>query len=428
MKFASLKLNDWRQFSTIDIDFHERMTIVTGANGSGKSTILRLLAAHFGWQNQLLSTPREGKGGVFQYFTGAQKKLLRRVLSQQVRPGAVNQQPMDVIGTIRYSNGVSSEIGVPEQAGAIYNALLTFQQAVQGLYIPSHRQANNYQPVAAIPTNAIDANYAYQMYWQALMHRYNNANGNIPSPFYRMKETLISLATFGPGNEFVRRNERSANLFERFTQILRELLPPSLGFQAISVRIPDVVLVTKTGEFILDSASGGLMSIIDLAWQIFLYSNDKDEFIVALDEPENHLHPSMQRAILSRLLVAFPRAQFVIATHSPFIVSSVRESAVYALKYRDSSESEEFPGSRSIDSIRLELGIRASSASDILREVLGVPVTLPQWAEEELKQISERFSVAGLTENRIAELRGALADAGLEEYYSDALGRVIVAE
>ena len=49
MKFKKILLNDWRQFQNIDIDFHPNVTIITGANGSGKSTILKLLSKHFGW-------------------------------------------------------------------------------------------------------------------------------------------------------------------------------------------------------------------------------------------------------------------------------------------------------------------------------------------------------------------------------------------
>lgn len=42
MKFKALRISDWKQFQNIDIDFHERLTILTGANGSGKTTLLHL--------------------------------------------------------------------------------------------------------------------------------------------------------------------------------------------------------------------------------------------------------------------------------------------------------------------------------------------------------------------------------------------------
>ena len=70
MKFKKILLNDWRQFQNIDIDFHPNVTIITGANGSGKSTILKLLSKHFGWYQPFLGTPILSKEqGVFYYKT-----------------------------------------------------------------------------------------------------------------------------------------------------------------------------------------------------------------------------------------------------------------------------------------------------------------------------------------------------------------------
>ena len=44
--FSKLILNNWQQFESIDIDIHDRLTIVTGANGCGKTTILNLFSIH----------------------------------------------------------------------------------------------------------------------------------------------------------------------------------------------------------------------------------------------------------------------------------------------------------------------------------------------------------------------------------------------
>ena len=44
--FESIRLHKWRQFQEIDIDLSSRVTILTGANGSGKTTILTLLSRH----------------------------------------------------------------------------------------------------------------------------------------------------------------------------------------------------------------------------------------------------------------------------------------------------------------------------------------------------------------------------------------------
>lgn len=240
-----------------------------------------------------------------------------------------------------------------------------------------------------------------------------------------MKEALISMAMFGPGNQYVQKNDSVLAVFEGFKSILSNILPKSIGFRDISVRVPDVVIMTDSGDFVIDAASGGIMSLIDLAWQIFLYSRDKEDFVVILDEPENHLHPTMQRTILSSLISSFPKAQFVVATHSPFIVSSVKDSFVYVLKHERSTQSEKTKIINSVTSIRLDNANKAGTASDILREVLGVPVTLPEWAEVEMRDIAANFVVNDLNTDTISKLRAQLDQAGLGEFYPDALMQIV---
>lgn len=411
MQFKSLRIQGWRQFNDVDIDFHPRLTIITGSNGVGKTTLLRILSQHYGWNNNLLATPKiSSDSGVVRYVND----LFERLLSN-------NSTPKNYIGTLQYGSGVTAQIAVPDEAGVQYSIQIHNQQPVVGLHINSHRPVQNYQQINSIPTNSIGAEQAYSSYFNEVMQKYQGSYTQY-SPTYRMKESIISMATFGPGNANVQGNPVLAKLFIDFKAILSKVLPPAIGFKDISVRIPDVVLITDTGEFVIDAASGGLMSIIDLSWQIFLFSQSKDDFAVTIDEPENHLHPSMQRSIMGRLADAFPKAQFIVVTHSPFVVSSVRESSVFALKYADENKTEsgEFVGSR-VSSVKLDLDTKAASASEILRDVLGVPVTLPEWAESDLKIIAEEFSGKPITESTINSLREALRRSGLSEYLPDAL-------
>lgn len=236
--------------------------------------------------------------------------------------------PQNIVGSITYSNNITSNISIPESGGVRYHAQILNQQGVVGMHINSHRHQQNYQQVSSIPTNAIGAEQAYGVYFNELMQRFQGGHSQF-SPTYRMKEAIISMATFGPGNSNVQGNPDIERLFNEFKTILRKLLPPTMGFMDISVRIPDVVLTTRSGEFILDAASGGLSSIIDLAWQIFLFAHNKEDFCVSIDEPENHLHPSMQRSLLSRLTDAFPKAQFIVVTHrapSSYLQFVIRQS------------------------------------------------------------------------------------------------------
>lgn len=412
MRFSKLKIEGWRQFASVEINFHERVTIITGANGAGKSTIMRILAQHFGWNFQVLATPSKGSDGVMQYLSGLWTKFLRGP-----------DRPHNVIGEVEYSNGTSTQVLIPHGGGASYNIHLPQMQSIQGLQINSHRQVSSYQPVGNIPTNALSIEQAYQSYYNEVVQRYNNAY-TPHSPTYRMKEAIISMAMFGIGNAHVAPNPELARAYERFKDVLARVLPEPIGYLDIAIRIPDVVIVTKSGEFLLDAASGGLMSLIELAWQIFLYSYNKEEFVVLIDEPENHLHPSMQRRIVGDLSRAFPSAQFVIVTHSPFVVSSVRDSSVYVLRHGDSSGIE-MPLSRTVSSIRLDRANKAGTASEILRDVLGVPVTLPEWAESDLRTVADRYNINELGADGINRLKAELSELGLGEYYPDALQQIV---
>lgn len=57
--------------------------------------------------------------------------------------------------------------------------------------------------------------------------------------------------------------------------------------------------------------------------------------IVLIDEPETHLHLSMQYEILPIINKLFPNIQLIIATHSPAIISSIKNAVVYDLTSKD---------------------------------------------------------------------------------------------
>jgi hypothetical protein len=412
MKFANLVIQEWRQYASIDIDFHPRLTVIAGANGSGKSTILKTLGMMFGFNQPLLATPQINEDGTIQYVSNNRDtRAGKRPLDEQSR-----------IGMVTFSDNTKSGLHVPGAGSAPYSLSHTRQgKVLEGLHVGSHRFVPTYQPVQTIRSNAMYAKQAYSLYDEEIKNKLSNTFTN-SSPTFRMKEALISMATFGVGNANIPRNPEIERDYEDFKGVLAELLPKSLGFKTLSIRVPDVVMVTATGDFPIDGASGGLHSILDLAWQLFLFSRNKSDFTCLIDEPENHLHPSMQRTLLRNLLRAFPTAQFVVATHSPFIVSSVRDSTVYVLGY--DSKNKVIPDARSVYSTKIDPEERTGSASDVLRQVLGVPVTMPIWAEEELDRLSKNFDIATLTDDDIELLRVELTKLGLDDYFAETLSKM----
>jgi len=404
--FRELHIKDWRQYESVDITFHDRLTILTGANGSGKTTILNLLNNHFGWSTTFLSTPKKDQQGLLKFFSGIFRLL-------ENRQSEYSNQLLK-IGTLTYSNNISSELTVPSEVGNIYNISVMNQQPVNGLYIPSHRPIYSYQQVSNIPTQPRTKDDIYNSHKSILYNTYFSSSHQKTN--YIIKENLISLAMFGYGNQVITPNNLARQTFEEFQEILKQILPPKLGFQRISIEMPEVNLVTKSGEFSLDAVSGGVASLIDLAWQIYMYPNNNQRFVVTLDEPENHLHPEMQKMLLPSLIKAFPNAQFIIATHNPFIISSSPESNVYVLNYNYTNR---------VECTYLDLVNKAGSSNDILREVLGVSVTLPYWVEDRINKIVDKYSEIVMNSETISNLRDEMREIGMDKLLPETLGKIL---
>jgi predicted ATPase len=401
--FKSLKLYTWRQIERIDIQFHPRLTILTGANGSGKTTILNLLSTHFGWSIPLVGTPeRDQKTGILRYLTDFWRRLSEREDTSRY-----------IIGQILYDKDEVGSLSIPRNSPN-FTVDIQPRVVVKGLHIPSHRPVYTYQPISVIPTQPITREQAFGSYSGAVQGRYMGTGGRTANSV--IKETLLALATFGYGNEVVAANPEAQRLFERFQSILREVLPPRVGFTKLRIVMPEVLFTTKSGDFSLDAVSGGIASIIDMAWQIFMGTSGHEPFVVTIDEPENHLHPELQQTILTGLLQAFPNVQFIVATHNPFIISSVPDSSVYVLNYNSANK---------VESTYLDFVNKSGTANDILRDVLGLPFTLPVWAERKVESIVRKYAQTELTRESFEQLRQDLAQIGLEKLVPEVIGEVV---
>lgn len=422
--FRSLHLKQWRQFATVELTFHDRLTVLTGANGSGKTTILHLLNRHWGWNSKFVSTPRFNKRGIRRYWAGFWKDSLDAEAPtppMHPPPSVPPIRPANVteIGQIEYSDGAVASLSVPAAVQEVFDVFIQPNRRMPGVYVPSHRPPYIFQKIDSIPTNLDAKQQIFQTYLQELMLRFSGSTGpmKVRSPSYRIKTALISLAAFGYGNAAIQPNADAVRTFEGFQEILRIVLPSSLGFQRINVQVPDVLLDTSSGEFSFDAASGGVAAIIDLSWQIYMYSLiAPDGFVVVIDEPEAHLHPALSQRLLPDLLKAFPAAQFVVATHSPFIVTSVPDSNVYVLAYNDD---------RRVESTLLDMMNKAASANEVLRDVLGVQFTLPLWVNERLQAIATDFANQAPTEQSLNALRERMAAIGMAHLFPEAMSRVL---
>lgn len=408
LMFTRINIKEWRQFSNVDITFHKHLTVLTGANGAGKTTILNLLSKSIGWTPQFVSSYEKDEDGVSKYFNSL-KKILINLMSTKDK---------SKLGELEFSDGTVSDLVLPNNiTNGTYSIQVEGRHTERGVYVNSHRPNFPYKAVNSVPTAVATREKIYTKYNEFnktfVFDTYRNANELSATSL--IKETLASLAIFGYGNKSVVANNTAKELFEGYVNILKIVLPTKLGFKNISVDIPEVILRTKTGDFPIDAVSGGIASIIDITWQLYMFSDTSESFVALIDEPENHLHPELQKSFLGNLIRAFPNVQFIVATHNPFMITSQKDSNVYVLNYDEQHK---------VYSLKLDHINRAGTSNAILRDVLGIDSTMPTWATEELDAIIKKYSSCDFSSSNLASLREELSSIGLADYIPESIAQV----
>lgn len=123
------------------------------------------------------------------------------------------------------------------------------------------------------------------------------------------------------------------NLVIKDLRILFEDDSLTLKFNANKFRME----IHQNGKapFGFDSLSSGYSSILSIYANLFVRINRPeaihDDFsgIVIIDEIDVHLHVSLQKIIFPFLNKAFPNIQFIVSTHSPFVIQSVSDAVIY---------------------------------------------------------------------------------------------------
>ena len=206
LHFKEITLNGWRQFDSIHINLDSQTTVLTGANGCGKTTILNVMSRHFGWNINFTATP----------FVGKKKK--KKIFSdlRKIRDREEPSNTAETVGNIKYSNGGICQLHIPANSNENpqYQLHYANQQQVIGLHIPSHRPAISFHSVDNLPVNPKTNQQQYQEFQQLLLQTYGSAN--VRNPGVVLKQSLISLALFGYGNEAVQENQEYKSLFLRF--------------------------------------------------------------------------------------------------------------------------------------------------------------------------------------------------------------------
>lgn len=163
--------------------------------------------------------------------------------------------------------------------------------------------------------------------------------------------------SFDKGSEFAGTNEAFLNAIKDAIPAIRQI-----DIDTKNNEFTAQIKMSKDDEpywLTYDMMSAGFKAMINITAEIAhrcielngflgLEAVKKTPGIIMIDEVDLYLHPHWQQHILSDLQTAFPEMQFVVTTHSPFIVQSVKSQNVITL---DGVKGDSNPDMRSIEDI-----------------------------------------------------------------------------
>lgn len=135
--------------------------------------------------------------------------------------------------------------------------------------------------------------------------------------------------------------EQIAAWFKNFDDLLKRIFDDDsveLVFDEETFQF--TIHMNDRDSFDFNTLSSGYAAVLDIVVDLIIrmesQSDRKFDFsvagIVLIDEIETHLHLELQRKILDLLTSIFPNIQFILSTHSPFIINSVDNAVIYDLE------------------------------------------------------------------------------------------------
>ncbi|MCX7046088.1 MAG: AAA family ATPase [Candidatus Sumerlaeota bacterium] len=132
------------------------------------------------------------------------------------------------------------------------------------------------------------------------------------------------------------KDQKAKRQLAMVVKAINAILPAGITFDSITSE--GRILFNANGRKVPTiSMSDGYRSVLALAGDLigrliasFPKSKDplKEEGVVIIDELDIHLHPTWQWDIAAKLQEVFPKIQFIVATHSPFIAAGAGEKAL----------------------------------------------------------------------------------------------------
>jgi predicted ATP-binding protein involved in virulence len=343
----------------LDISFHPSFNILLGINGTGKTAILEAI--------------RIAVGSLFSELD----KIDTKIYSPNINKDDVRLHN----GEMQYEVRIHSSLEVED-----YLSPASYKEIAWGRFVERYGGNTRYEnpngikavskEIQSIIRNSETKTIPLVAYYSTDRYKKEKKNAGLDSNESRLRgyyNALDSLTNIG----FFLNIYKTETFWELQNNQKSEIL--AAVNNAVIACVSDCKKIyhdVKKDELIIQLINDELVSyqmlsdgvrsilamVMELAFRCYLLNPHLKEKaprqtngIVLIDELDLHLHPEWQKKIANDLTTAFPSIQFIVTTHAPLLVGSLKEGEIFNISDR---EVYEFPlqYGKDANSILIEMG------------------------------------------------------------------------
>ena len=350
LKINKLYLDNYRCFKDFTIDFHDQLTVLVATNGKGKTAILDAIAVAFG---TFVNSTGLARGSVFN------RSDVQKIKARETKTNEMEEvYPLVLEANGLINNEVthwSRELHKPKGATTTKDtkSLIQYGQDIRNKVV--HKVDEIIPLISYYGTGRLWG--LKKITLNKKQHETSRLSGYIdcldPLSSYKSFESWyvdICLAELELKIEEIEKNnlDISNNEFtsirKSIQQAVNHIVEKNTGWKDIvyKKRAETIVAQNETfGELSLMQLSDGIRNMIglvaDIAYRAVKLNPHLENApkqtpgIVLIDEVDMHLHPKWQQTVLTDLISAFPNIQFIVTTHSPQVLSTVKKEQIRIL-------------------------------------------------------------------------------------------------
>lgn len=331
MRVNNLKIEGVGGIISLDLAFNEKMNLLCGPNGIGKTTILESIA---------------------HIFSNGNTNILKRNVSSEI--SKISAQ-IDIEGKIE-DKIIQFDTFIPETPTHVSG----FHNRTSGLISLKTTRTFQYQSLESVSK---DSNKENHILWNDAINGINLTD---------IKNWFVNRYLYSPhagalSSEQLKNFELAKKCFS--------LLNKDFSFSKVNASSNEIMINTPSGEIYYEYLSSGFKSIISILFGIikeieFRFKDPQinaEDFkgIILIDEIELHLHPEWQEKIVDILLEVFPNAQFFASTHSPHVIQTAKPKQIIALGFENNNVIQrELPNT--------DFGFQGWTIEEVLTDVMGM--------------------------------------------------------